>query len=131
MIILFEKHLMRNNRFLIVQKLTSDVSKLDLYAYVALPSRRNTHDKVHSSVALTIFLEVGFKSNLSCCWLDSRVAYFFIFILVAATWRLFPVDDTCSRTGQYTYTTVLHSFADVSVYCTAYIFDDKCPIFIF
>lgn len=73
------------------------MNEIKLHTYVALPSRRNTHDKVHSSVALTIFLEVGFKSNLSCCWLDSRVAYFFIFILVAATWRLFPVDDTCSR----------------------------------
>lgn len=75
--------------------------------YVAFPSRRNTHDKVHSSVALTIFFEVGFRSNFSCCWLDSRVAYFFILIFAAATWRLFPVAETCWRTGN-TYECTLY-----------------------
>jgi len=49
------------------RELVNDILMRLNCTYVALPSRKNTHDKVHSSVALTIFLEVGFKSNLSCC----------------------------------------------------------------
>lgn len=101
-----------------------------MHTYVALPSRKNTHDKVHSSVALTIFLEVGFKSNLSCCWLDSKVAYFFIFIFVVATWRLLPVDDTYLEIKRCT----IARYVPLQVYkyaIAAYIFNDKWPIFIF
>ena len=67
---------------------------LKKFSYVALPSLKKTQDKVHSNVALTIFFDVGFKSNLSCCWVDSNVAYFFIFIFAAATCLLLPVGET-------------------------------------
>lgn len=71
----------------------SNLEKLN-YTYVAFPSLRKTQDSVHSNDAETIFLVQGFNTRFISCWVDSTLAYLFMFTLVIANCRLFPPGPT-------------------------------------
>jgi len=58
--------------------------------YVAFPSLRNTDDKVQSRMTDTIFFEIGLNWIWSWCWVESTLAYFFMFIFELASCRRLP-----------------------------------------
>lgn len=74
-----------------------NMPQVDLLTYVAFPSRRKTHESVHSNLAQLIFFVVGLKSIVNWFWDDSMLAYLRILILNTANCLLFPVAGTCKH----------------------------------